>query len=60
MSPLRKQTGTDHDFSGLRKEYSMKLAIKCVPFVEQVMLLAMLPDVAGIDPCASLILGIPP
>ena len=35
--------GSGQDLSGLRKEYSVNLAIKCFPFAEQVVLLAMLP-----------------
>jgi hypothetical protein len=39
----------------------MGLTYKCYPFAEQVVLLAMFPVSAGIDPCASHpVLGIPP
>jgi hypothetical protein len=35
-NPLRKQTGIDREFFGLCEVYSVKLAIKCFPFSEQV------------------------
>src|ERR1017187_6932056 len=35
-NPLRKQTGIDREFSGLCEVCSVKLAIKCFPFAEQV------------------------
>jgi hypothetical protein len=50
-----EQEEQDHDLSGLLKTSAVRYAIKCFPFAEQVVLLAMLPVDAGIDPCASLL-----
>lgn len=46
-SARSNKSGTDRGIFGLFEGCSVSLAIKCFPFVEQVVLLALLPVVAG-------------
>ena len=52
---MQKNRGSKEFREVRRCESLLRSAIKCVPFAEQVILLAMLPVGAGINPCASLL-----